>query len=956
MEHFNDREKVLWNIEKMVILVFSAYALHICYVGFRSEWEGWALTIILFGLIASWVAHVAKYKNYGTRSLITTMAISLTIFFYGVHAEDFTRILPTVFVLTGLVGLYGVLELVWIVGIILMFIVTRQCFLLWAQQQNLAAHANLLLQILNVGFYVLILALWVRGRVQNTRQGQIAMEERAAAEKARDDFVTNVSHEIRTPLNIIYGNAEIVQGETDIDRVHEHVNNIAVASRRLSGMVSDFLDYSELAYGEVSLEEEVYDITTTINDIVAMTMAQLEGKELEVLVDVDIHMPKLLLGDEKKIRRIVMNLVSNAIKFTASGYVLIKIGARKESYGINLTISVQDSGIGMSDEEIEKLFTMYNQADTKRNRRGDGIGLGIAISNLLAKKLGGVLSVHSKRGEGSVFKLVVPQKVVADDLLVPQKNMQNLSVAYCMNLESNEMVKVRDVYSEIIEHMISQFGVNAQVYRGSDDLKQRAGKLNFTHMFVSQTQYVEDPSFFDSLAERAKVVVIMDNVLQDGSMSPKIVRISKPFHSLQVAMVFSGEKLKDISTIMHHEMKFKAPNTKVLVVDDNQMNINVVKNLLKRYEIQVEQALSGAEALEKIGNMNYDFVFMDHMMPEMDGVETTHRIRQKYGTYFQKVPIVALTANAIAGSREMFLREGFTDFLEKPVEPSVLERILRRNINVTKQVELGSQGQITGGSSERQRDKEAGMDQMFAEHENTQKDVMEEMTVWNRIDRESGLLYCGGEEGYALIMAECVHTYPKMAAELEEAYRQKDIKMYTIKVHALKSTMKSIGALDLSEKAKELEFAGKEGRYEEIEEKHEKVAAEYYSLMKELSKLPMVMEQLEPDFAFDEETQKEKMTILSKPEKQSEAENAGEASPITAEQLKELQTSFENAMYTLDADGMKDVVKQLENRIFAGVNLTGLSEEMLLKINGDDYFAAGDLLLSLKTDEEGGTL
>ena len=241
------------------------------------------------------------------------------------------------------------------------------------------------------------------------------------------------------------------------------------------------------------------------------------------------------------------------------------------------------------------------------------------------------------------------------------------------------------------------------------------------------------------------------------------------------------------------------------------MNIRVIENILSQFKISVTKALSGSEALEKVESMDFDFIFMDHMMPEMDGVETTHRIREKVGSYYQRVPIIALTANAVAGSRKMFLSEGFSDFLEKPVELSVLERVLRRTLPPEKMI--------------------------FDDAEDTvQQQETTDSFELTEIDKETGMLYCGGEEGFYMILAECVLGYKENAALLTELFQKKDWENYVIKIHALKSTMKSIGAMRLSDRARELEFAGQEGRYEVIEKYHQSVLNEYENLMEQLKK------------------------------------------------------------------------------------------------------------------------
>ena len=225
------------------------------------------------------------------------------------------------------------------------------------------------------------------------------------AQRSKDDFMANVSHEIRTPINTISGMSEMVLREDISPTVRENVFDIQTAGRNLQSIVSDILDFSELESGKMELVEEPYNITSTINDIINMSLAKKGDKPIEIIVDCDASIPCNLLGDEIKLRRVVMNLVNNAIKFTNEGCVTISFGCRREAYGINLVVKVKDTGIGIEEENLEKLFTSFNQVDTKKNRMEGGIGLGLAIANAIVMKMGGFITVSSCCSCSS-FKLV----------------------------------------------------------------------------------------------------------------------------------------------------------------------------------------------------------------------------------------------------------------------------------------------------------------------------------------------------------------------------------------------------------------------------------------------------------------------------------------------------------------------------------------------------------------------
>ena len=485
--------------------------------------------------------------------------------------------------------------------------------------------------------------------------------------------MANMSHEIRTPINTVCGMSEMILREEISDTVRKDVFDIQTAGRNILSVVSDILDFSELESGNMELIEEPYNITSTINDIMNMTIAKKNKKNIEIIVDCDANIPSGLVGDEQKIRRAIMNIVDNAIKFTNEGGVVITVYARKEEYGTNLCVNVKDTGIGMNEETIEKLFTSFNQVDTKRNRQEGGIGLGLAISKAIVTKMGGFITVKSTLEKGSEVQLVIPQKVLEEKPIVSLNDADKIHVAAYIDTEKYDFATVREGYRNSIQHMVEQLGVSFRWCKNLSELKRRVEKENFSHVFISWEEYCEDQQYFEELSYRQKVILVHDREHQEYTPG-QMLYIYKPFYVLSVAsLLFNGESIIQSMDGSHYQnRRFIAPRASVLVVDDNVMNLRVVEGLLRPYKIKVFVAGSGKEALQKIESMEFDFVFMDHMMPEMDGVETLHRIRQKPGQYFKNVPIVALTANAIGGAREMFLSEGFADFVSKPIEISVL--------------------------------------------------------------------------------------------------------------------------------------------------------------------------------------------------------------------------------------------------------------------------------------------
>ncbi|MDE6607391.1 MAG: response regulator, partial [Lachnospiraceae bacterium] len=752
------------------------------------------------GMLASWFLHIKQYRDYRFRAFFTSCMAWMNFTIYGVFSEDLFGILSTMCAMVVLLGIYCIYETVYIaVGISVLLLLYHGFFLSDIHITLSKDGTRMILQILSVFVTEYITYYLVRQQEESNKRLLDTIEDLKRAEQSKNDFMANVSHEIRTPINTICGISEVVMHEELEDKVRRDIFDIQAAGRNLLSVVSDILDFSELEAGEMELVEEPYNITSTINDIMNMAIAKNGEKDLEMIVDCDASIPSSLLGDEQKIRRIIMNIVDNAIKFTKDGGIVIEISSREEAYGINLSVTVKDTGIGMNEENIENLFTSFNQVDTKRNRQEGGIGLGLAIAQAIVEKMGGFITVRSAPDKGSEIQFVIPQKVLDKAAIVSVKNSETIRVAGYIDMEKYNYALIREGYAASIQHMVEQLGFYYRYCKNLQELKRRIEKEKFTHVFVSFDEYLEDKQYFEELSEHLKVIVVQGRKNEE-ELGGRILHVYKPFYVLSVASVLNGEHIVQSMDGSHYQnRRFIAPAASVLVVDDNIMNLRVVEGLLRPYQIKVFVAGSGKEALSKIENMGFDFVFMDHMMPEMDGVETLHRIRQKPGQYFKNVPIIALTANAIGGAREMFLSEGFSDFVAKPIETSVLERVLRRHIPEEKIIKV-EDAEIRN------------IDHAEAADGERKAPVREDDKVirMEGIDVTTGLGFSGGDMKDYVEIVQVYYTSGLVKfKEIQKAYGNKDWKNYAIQVHSLKSMSMGIGAVKLSDMAKELEAAGK---------------------------------------------------------------------------------------------------------------------------------------------------
>lgn len=918
MGFFNQRKQDQRGIERMVTIFYSLYTINLCIGMIREDARAWLpIVMIAMGLV-SWGVFLSGYKTFKIRAAITSVLIQMTVILCAANTDKLSEIAPTFMVLMVLVALYGQIKLLGLPLVSMVFIIFYHGIITDTfMGQSGEALILMASQVGNVICLEIILYIWLKNRDEAAKQIDKVIDTLIEAEQSKDDFLANVSHEIRTPVNTICGMSEMALREHDLNKMHDEVLDIRDAGHNLMALVNDILDFAQLQQEKMDIEEEAYNITSTMNDIINMAMARKGDKQIELIVDCDANIPCVLLGDEKKIRRVIMNMVDNAIKFTNEGGVIIDIHARREDYGINLCVSVKDTGSGIAEDSLEEIFESFSQVDTRRNRQEGGVGLGLAISRALIQKMGGTITVQSRVGKGSAFRFVVPQKVLDDNKIGQVINRHELNIAAYFDMEQFDMMAIRDEYSGLIMHMVQQLQVKCHVCRNLAELKRRNRLEAFSHIFISLEEYQEDEAYFDELTNHTKVIIVLERFNEKYVSNQDIIRLYKPFYILPVVSILNGNAGSGGGKQAVRMAKFTAPNAHVLVVDDNRMNIRVVEGLLKEYQIKVTYATSGQEALKTIEKMCFDFVFMDHMMPEMDGIETMHRIRDKVGHYYQKVPIIALTANAVPGNREMFLEEGFNDFVAKPLEMSVLERVLRRNLPEEKLVfQTNREQQPVTQQSEGSSDKE------------------ESLHIGD-LDVEQGLLYCGGRQAYLEILERCLEEGAKERELLDKLYEKQDWKNYTIRVHGLKSTMNSIGAIPLFEMAKKLEMAGKSKDIDYILKEHKDMIGEYIRVMEELAQCPL----LHPDL--------QGAGVQTSPEVQSDFPDLPE---LKEDMFDRLLVELEDAMYALDGEQMLSVLSQMEEYQYCRTPLKDKLTPVRKKVEMSDYMSAVDLVSKIREE------
>ncbi len=487
--------------------------------------------------------------------------------------------------------------------------------------------------------------------------------------KAKSDFLANMSHEIRTPMNAIIGMTELLLADTLTERQQKYATDVKLSATSLLAIINDILDVSKIGVGKLTLSEIDYNFKEMLSAVCSITRLLAKNKNIAFIEEIGENLPEFLFGDDIRLRQILINILGNAVKFTQAGSVTLSVFAKNN----NLIFKVHDTGMGISDEVLPRLFNSFEQADTQKNRALAGTGLGLSIAKNLTELMKGTIDVESVYCGGSTFTITIPA-----------------IVGKSVTIQSTD--------------------------------------VSFEYLSV--------------------------------------------------------------------------PNARILVVDDNVMNVDVAKGLLRLCDIDADHAYSGAEAIEKSRTNTYDLIFMDHMMPEMDGLEAAAFIRSLSPTH-KNIPIIALSANAITGAREMFLENGLQDFVSKPIDKTKLMQAL-----------------VTWLPNDLIHYNELKKD-LLEKSKAPRNPILEQIRQIPGIDVDKGIEnFASMEDAYASILELFVRSMPKNVTRLIEFIENKDIHRYLIEVHGIKGSLANIGITGISEDAKFLEFRAKDNDWEACVEKN----------------------------------------------------------------------------------------------------------------------------------------
>ncbi len=824
------RNEAQISMHLLIAGVVSGFSIILILITLVMNWELWMIPLVGLGCLAVWWLHIGRI---GSEKLYENMCAGLMLgefFFFGVHATSLVDIPTAVCILFFLFSLLNRKGLLYIAASLYVLELLYHFLFL----NTITFHMGVQDAVhLGIGTAVAAGAVTiVRYRInrrteEKERYGSI-LAQLDAAGRQNADFLSNVSHELRTPVNMVIGISEVALDKKNIPEIHEDIQSIQLAGKRLSSQINNILDYTEIVEGTLTAEREKYSLTSVINDVITMTAVQSSRNHLEMVFDIDPRIPSVLVGDAEKISHVLKILLENSIKFTEEGGVNICIGFRPEGYGINLVIDIYDTGIGMTQSQLKQMYADFYQADSGSRRYAGGLGLGIPIARGLLHSMGGFIHFDSKEQQGLQAHIIIPQGVEDNTPSMEIYNPNQFCIACYFRPERYNSDDVRRYYDNMILHMVEGLGVEGYQAHNFEGLQKLQREHHLTHIFMAQTEYEENRSYYEELARTLPVIVIAGRKFVPGSNS-RILVIRKPFFSLSIVNILNGQTDENGSEKLPNTARrlFSCEGIRALAVDDEEMNLVVAKGVLGSYGIKVDTCLSGRAAVEQCRHTSYDLVFLDHMMPGFDGVETLRRIREINNGMYQDLPVIALTANTISGAREMFKSEGFTEFIPKPIERSVLERVLRRVLPERSIRHNGStagaetpEGTFLPPSSPETEIPDAAHSQEAAVPGQMEDQPYAALSKAG-INIQMGMDYCCGDEDFYLEMLRMFHTQAAdKENELISLYEAANWGDYAIKVHALKSTALTIGAEQLSARAKELEQAGKNGNEEYIRKNH----------------------------------------------------------------------------------------------------------------------------------------
>lgn len=695
-------------VKKVVFYVYILFATYFIMMFYRFQKAPMFVIVTLATMLISFLVTFIRKTTVKIHGLCMSGCLFAIVAMYGLIPGEHNRLTDMFLAAAVVVSLYQKMELniFMLISTIVYYLYMVLAGRYISQTGSFDVSETILdLLIILIGSLMLLVVIAWNKQLQ-VRLKQKAEEAETAA-NSKSAFLANISHEIRTPLNAILGMNELVLRESRQPHIKEYAMYIKNSGKSLLTIISDILDLSKIESGKVYLVNENYSLSSLVEDVERSIQKRIMEKGLELKIYVEPELHENLKGDEVRIKQIIMNLLTNAVKYTEKGEVRLYITGTVVDNKQDLTIEVSDTGIGMRSEDMDKLFTNFERLDLKRNRSVEGTGLGLPITKNLLVAMGGDITVSSVYGEGSTFTATVGQEIVNEE----------------------QIGDYRKKYKEKLHH-----------------------------------------------------------------------------------------------EVCYHE-SFHAEDARILVVDDNEVNLKIVVGLAKNTKLQIDTALSAAEGLKLIRQHSYQLLLIDHMMPEMDGIEMLQHVKTMDGGIYKDIPAIAITANALTGAKQTYLDAGFCGYLSKPIDPERFEQIIKDNLPQEYVTECGDGN---GDTATKGQETDSTPDPKQAEE-------------WSipGIDIAKALSYIGGSrELYISLLQTYLDGSEERIRKLEECKNKEDIFNYDITIHGLKGISASIGADSMAVAAAGLEEACKDPQtaMTYIQMNHDQVVSRYRELLEQIKK------------------------------------------------------------------------------------------------------------------------
>ena len=563
------------SIHLLLAATVSVFSVMLILITIAMPWELWMNPLITIGCVSVWCLHIGRSGSGAFYEYLCAGLMMAECFFFGVHEDCLYDIPAVICIMILIFSMLDKKRLLYMTAAVYVLVLLYHILHLHTISSDIGIRNMIRL---GVGISVVAGALEIaRHRINRRREDRkrydAAFAQLEITGRQNAVFLSNVSHELRTPINMVLGISEVAMEKDLSPELRNDMHSIQLAGKRLSNQINNMLDYTEIVEGTLIPAREEYMITSVLNDVLTMTAMQISRNQLELVFDINPGIPSVLIGDAEKISHVLKILLENSIKFTEEGGVNVCIEYRQESYGVNLVIDIYDTGIGMTDSQLNQMFDDFYQADSGSSRFVGGLGLGIPIARGLLHAMGGFIHFDSDGQEGLHAHITIPQGVADDKPAIELSNADELCIACYFRPDKYSCDEVRRYYDKLILSLVEGLGIEGYQAHNFEGLLKLQRTYKLTHVFIAQAEYEENRSYYEELADTIRVVVIAerDFMLHRDS---RLLVIHKPFSALSVVNLLNGEAKENgfEDAQAAGRRPFTCIGVRVLAVDDEEMN------------------------------------------------------------------------------------------------------------------------------------------------------------------------------------------------------------------------------------------------------------------------------------------------------------------------------------------------------------------------------------------------